>query len=267
MKRFCPIFQIVVMCYGVIAGCVRVNAPSQVPSVEVAYAACGDRSTGDVAALPASMAKAILLARANGIELLPDGEESSKENLMEVTYQVHRTRNGWYVYASGGWLKSGRTMFIGLGWEPGEAVSGAPPSWVSEAAAGHQKAMPARPAQDSPLQARRPADDRCFSCPDRAVSFIRTLPPEVAKAILLARADGIARASGGSGAVVRAPSEQVTYDVCPTEGGWLVYCHGGWMSGLGRTDFVGLDWRVELINNGPPRLDKRNAAATNAGAN
>jgi len=84
-----------------------------------------DGSLEEAKALPPDAAKAIMVARTVGVHTNSPGE--ARRGGDELTFEVMRVNDGWFVYSYGGRAGSGSSVHIDLSWTPGKVYFGAPP--------------------------------------------------------------------------------------------------------------------------------------------
>jgi hypothetical protein len=77
----------------------------------------------------------------------------------------------------------------------------------------------------------------------------RALPPDAAKAILVALSAGVANHSPGE--TRRGALPKLTFEVMRVEDGWFVYCYGGG-AGSGSSVHIDLSWAPGKLYFGAP---------------
>ena len=90
-----------------------------------------DGSIDDAASLTPVEAKAIVVARAAGVDLTGGG----KGNVFgSVTFRIYELPNDWYVYCSGGRVGNGRTVHLDRDFKFKAMNAGPPPREISDGA-------------------------------------------------------------------------------------------------------------------------------------
>lgn len=92
---------------------------------------CVDRSLIDVGKLSADEAKAIMAARAAGVDYNGGGKGFQ---IGELTFHVYPVHDGWYVHADGSNLGEGKTVQLDRTFRPKAVSFGPPPSEVTHLA-------------------------------------------------------------------------------------------------------------------------------------
>ena len=220
-----------------------------------------DRSREQAKSLTSEEAKAVLMALAAGGNQNPWG---GYWDIGKAVFDIHRADDGWYVFCHGQDSLYGNTVFVSSDWEVTNVVYGPRPLDISTSSRGPMGAHPVieqRPEQlvgneriyshaiwaESPLK----QSEGSLKPAEGSLKQLKGLPPDAAKAILIARGAGVDLIGGGSGYGAQA-YEAIVYEVFRVRGGWFVFCHGGLAGRTGQTVRIDDSWNVVQHIWGPP---------------